>query len=91
MATNAAWLERNTTSVTHMLQDAVQKLDDAENELVLDFSSITRIDASALKVLEELATKAEAKHVSLVLRNPNVNVYKVLKLMRLSHRFSVQP
>jgi anti-anti-sigma regulatory factor len=70
------------------LQDAQEKLDSAGTELVLDFSSVRQIDPGALKALEQLAGTADEKAVKLVLRGLNVDVYKVLKLVKLAPRFT---
>ena len=74
--------------VAPSLQEAGEKLDGAEGEAVLDFSSVLRIDASALHALDELARVADEKAVKIVLRGVNVDVYKVLKLVKLTQRFS---
>jgi anti-anti-sigma regulatory factor len=63
-------------------------LDTADGELVLDFASVRRIDPSTVNEMETLASIADEKGVKLVLRSVNVEVYKVLKLVRLAHRFS---
>jgi len=69
------------------LREAREKLDVAEGEVVLDFSSVRRLDASALRALEELAQIAQEKGVKVVLRGVNVDVYKVLKLVKLTAQF----
>lgn len=70
------------------LQEAVRSFDSASSETVLDFSSLRRIDSGALRALEDLVRAADEKSVKLVLRGVNVDVYKVLKLLKLTHRFS---
>jgi anti-anti-sigma regulatory factor len=60
----------------------------AEGEVVLDFSSVRRIDPRALGAMEEFAGVADDKGVKVVLRGVNVGVYKVLKLVKLGSRFS---
>jgi len=70
------------------LDEARQKLDGADSEMILDFSSVGRIDVRALRALEELAAGAEDKGVKLVLRGASNDVYRVLKLMKLTPRFS---
>ena len=65
-----------------------QALDGAGDSLVLDLSSVTRVDASALRALEKLAEEAATKSIEVGLRGVNVDVYKVLKLARLTRRFS---
>ncbi len=70
------------------LREAAHKLDGAPGELVLDFSAVARMDAKALHCMEELAVAAESKSVKVGLRNVNVDIYKVLKLVKLAPRFS---
>ena len=64
------------------------KLESVEGDLCLDLSSVRRIDASALRALAELADIADGKAANFVLRDVNVDVYKVLKLVKLTSRFS---
>jgi anti-anti-sigma regulatory factor len=49
---------------------------------------VRRIDAAALGALQKLAALADQKAVKVVLSGVNVDIYKVLKLMRLEPRFS---
>jgi anti-anti-sigma regulatory factor len=88
MAMNAVWLNIDGERVVHALQEAREKLDSAEGEIVLDFSSVRRVDANALRAMETLAGAADEKTVRVVLRGVNVDVYKVLKLMKLARRFA---
>jgi len=74
--------------VTHALQEAREKLGSTDDGVCLDFSSVRRIDPSALREMEELAGLADDKAITVVLRGVNVDVYKVLKLARLTPRFS---
>jgi anti-anti-sigma regulatory factor len=74
--------------VAPSLDEAREKLDNAEGEMILDFSSVCRIDAGALRAMEELAAGAQGKGVKLVLRGASIDVYRVLKLMKLAQRFS---
>lgn len=64
------------------------KLDSARGETVLDFSLVRRIDAKALRAMESLAGLADAKAVRIGLCGVNVEIYKVLKLVKLTPRFS---
>ena len=84
----AVWQKIDDASVVQALKEAGEKLDSTENEVVLDFSSVSRIDASGLIAMEEFANKADDKGVKVALRGVNVSVYKVLKLMKLASRFS---
>jgi anti-anti-sigma regulatory factor len=88
MAMIAEWLKIDEERVVPALQEAGEKLDSAEGELVLDFSSVRRIDPSALRAIEQLAGAADDKAVKVVLRGVNVDIYKVLKLVKLASRFS---
>lgn len=71
-----------------VLNELAQKFERAGNELVLDFSAVRWIDSKAVLAIDELAQKADEKSVRVVLRNVNVDVYKVLKLVRLTPRLS---
>ncbi len=84
MPMNAVWLKIDGERVVHALQEALKKLDGAGGEVVLDFSSVHRINPSALRTMENLADKA----AKVGLRGVNVDIYKVLKLMKLAPRFS---
>jgi len=54
----------------------------------LDFASVRQIDSGALRALEDVARVADEQDVKIVLRGVNVDVYKVLKLVKLTQRFS---
>ena len=88
MATTAEWFKVEDGRTAQVLQDAADKLDSADGNLVLDLSSLRRIDPAALRGLEEFVNQADAKSVKVTLRGVNVDVYKVLKLMKLAARFS---
>ena len=88
MPVNAVWLKIDGQRVVGALQEALEKLNGAGGELVLDFSSVHRIDPSALRAMEELAGIADHKAVKVMLRGVNVDIYKVLKLVKLAPRFS---
>ncbi len=88
MAVMAVSLKIDEDRIVQSLQEAGQKLDSAEAEVSLDFSSVLRIDASALIALEEFANRADYKGVKVALRGVVVSVYKVLKLVKLTSRFS---
>ncbi len=85
---NAECLKVDGTRVALALQEACEKLTGAGGELALDFSGVRRIDASALKAMEQLAGSASAKSGKVVLHGVDVNVYKVLKLVGLAPRFA---
>jgi len=88
MAMIAVWLKIDEERVAQALQEAGEKLDSVEGEVALDFSSVSRVDPSAIRALEEFAGLADDKRVKVVLRGVNVGVYKVLKLVKLGSRFS---
>lgn len=73
--------------VAESLREAGEKLNGAGGEAVLDFSAVTRINSSALQALVHLASKADGK-IKITLCGVNVDIYKVLKLVRLAPRFS---
>ena len=88
MAMIPVWLKIDEESVVQALQEAGEKLDGVEGEVALDFSSVRRIDPSALRAMEEFAGIAADKGVKVVLRGVSIGVYKVLKLVKLAWRFS---
>lgn len=88
MTITDVWLEIDEKCVAQTLQTTCEKLDGAESEVVLDFSSVLLIDPSALKALEALAAVADGKGIKVGLRGVNVDIYKVLTLAKLAPRFS---
>jgi anti-anti-sigma regulatory factor len=82
----AMWLKVDEESVIAALAQAAEKLTGDEGEVLLDCASLRRLDANALRALEDFLRVAEAKSVKVVLRGVKVEVYKVLKLVRLASR-----
>jgi anti-anti-sigma regulatory factor len=78
-------IETTERNIVTTLRDAAKNLN---TETILDFSSVGRLDAAGLHALEDVAVAAEAKSVKPTLRGANVAVYKVLKLTKLTRRFS---
>ena len=74
--------------VMQLLQQARKQVDAGAAEVIVDFSPVRRLDTQALGALEELAGVAQQRSSKLVLRGVNVDVYKVLKLMKLARRFA---
>ncbi len=88
MATIAVWIRIDEERVVQSLQDTGERLDGVDGEVTLDFSAVRRIDASALGVIVALASVADDKGIKVVLRGVNVEIYRVLKLLKLASRFS---
>ena len=88
MTTFPVWLKADDEPLVQALQEAGEKLESAEGDVFLDFSSVHRIDPSALKAMERLAGIADDRAVKVVLRGVNIDIYKVLKLVKLTSRFS---
>jgi anti-anti-sigma regulatory factor len=74
--------------VTEGLQDVCKNLDKAGPEALLDFFFVQGIDQNGLRALDNLAIAADDKKVKVILRGVNVEIYKVMKLARLTERFS---
>jgi anti-anti-sigma regulatory factor len=87
MATIAVWLKVDGERVADDVQDAWEKLHSADGDVVLDFSSVRRIDSNALSAMDRLVTRADEHAIKVVLRGVNVEVYKVLTLVKLAPRF----
>ena len=77
--------DENAASI---LQEIGDSLNRTQGEVVIDFSSVARVDGRSLQSLAEFASKADAASVKVKLRGVNVDVYKVLVLMKLHSRFS---
>jgi anti-anti-sigma regulatory factor len=88
MAMISVLLKIDAEHVVDTLREAADQLDSAGGEVVLDFSSVCRIAPSAIQALENLARVADEKSVKVALRGVNVEIYKVLKLVKLAPRFS---
>jgi anti-anti-sigma regulatory factor len=76
------------TSNAVFIQDAVDRVKSGESEVTLDFAAVERIDANAVRALEELAGLADERSVKVALRAVNVDIYRVLKQLKLTERFS---
>ena len=83
------WVEIDGNRVAEALHEAAEKLDSAGGDVFLDLSAVRRLDPAGLRALEDFAGAADGKTVKVTLRGVNVDVYKVLKLARLSSRFSM--
>lgn len=88
MATIAVFLTLDERQASSALQEAAGRLEDKGGEVVLDFSSVRRIDSGSLRALEQFADAAGKKEVRVVLRGVNVSLYRTLKLVKLAQRFS---
>ncbi len=91
MTENRMGIKIDPEHVAHSLrQEAVEQLGGAANEIVLDFGAVARIDANAIRALEELSGLADERSVRVVLRGVNMDIYKVLKLVDLAARFGFE-
>jgi ABC-type transporter Mla MlaB component len=88
MSTMTVFLKIDEGCVVSRLQEAVCSLDSAAGEVVLDFSTVRRIDSGGLRALEDLIRAADQKALVVTLRGLNIDVYKVLKLLKLTQRLS---
>jgi anti-anti-sigma regulatory factor len=88
VATLAVRLNVDGERVVEALQEAGEKLDGAQSEVTLDFSCVRQIAPNALRAMEKLADIADGKAVKVMLRGVNIDIYRVLKLVKLTPRFS---
>jgi anti-anti-sigma regulatory factor len=88
MSTIAELFKIDGDRVAECILEAHMQLDTAREQTVLDFSSVVRITPQDLRAMEELIDRAENQSVKVVLCGVNVNIYKVLKLVKLAPRFS---
>jgi anti-anti-sigma regulatory factor len=83
----AEWIKIDELKIAADLNAAYHKLNASDGELVLDWTSVARIDTAGLSALEKLALAADEKKIKLTFRGLNIDIYRVLKLARLSDRF----
>ncbi len=88
MTTIVDWHSVDGRHVSQDLRATQAKLTGDEGEVLLDFSGVIRLDPHGIFAVEDFAKAAEEKAVKVSLRGVNVDVYKVLKLARLTTRFS---
>jgi anti-anti-sigma regulatory factor len=88
MATIAEFFKIDRDRVAECIHEAQMQLDTARDQTTLDFSSVLRISPKDLRAMEELADRADNQSVKVVLCGVNVDIYKVLKLIKLVPRFS---
>ena len=88
MSMTVTFFEIAAENVAFSLQEARMKLNGALGDTVLDFSSVRRIDSQALRAMEELVDLAQEKSVQIAVRGVNVDIYKVLKLVKLAPRLN---
>ncbi|HTZ84784.1 MAG TPA: STAS domain-containing protein [Candidatus Acidoferrales bacterium] len=75
-------------SLISLLEKAKQEPNNTRTDLVLDCSTVHRIDAADLRALEDFAQFATEKELNVILRGVRVDLYKVLKLIGLTNYFS---
>ena len=88
MATIVEFFKVDGDRVAECIHEAHMQLDTARDQTTLDFSSVLRIMPQDLRAMEELADRADNQSVKVVLCGVNVDIYKVLKLVKLAPRFS---
>lgn len=87
MAVVTEWLKIDGEHPLEGLESAITKLSSGASELVLDFSSVRKLDAAALERLNDIAATASEKNVQIVLRGVTIDVYRVLKTAQIAAEF----
>jgi anti-anti-sigma regulatory factor len=87
MATVSTFQKIDVEHVAECLQSLGEKLGAGNGETILDFSAVRKIDPITLRALTQLADAAEINGTRITLRAVNVEIYKVLKLVKLAPRF----
>lgn len=86
--TIAEWQRIDGEHVAESLRAIAEKLTASDGDLVLDFSAVRFLSPAALAALSQFASTAEKKRVRLVFRAVNIDVYKVLKLAKMTSRLA---
>jgi len=84
----AQFVKVDQKNVVAVLKEAGKELAKAEGEVVVDFSSLEWVDSALVKALQEFADTADCAGVKVGLRGVNIGIYRVLKLVGLTARFS---
>ena len=69
-------------------EQAAERVNGGEAEVVLDLSAVPRIDSQTAGAVERLAGVTADRSAKVTLRGANGEVYKVLKLLKLTERFA---
>ena len=80
---------RIVTGHTDILRSVSQLASDS-NELILDLSNVTTVDAHGLGVLLQLREQALIRGIRMELRNLNQHLYRVFEITRLHTVFSIE-
>ena len=78
----------NDENAASLLKTIADNMNSDTDELVLDFSGVRRLDANALRALEQFASTADARSIKVALRGASAEIYKVLTLVKLTSRFA---
>ncbi len=70
-----------------VLSAAADKLNGNVGEVLLDLSAVHRVDPRGVHAIEEFVTRAQTRGVKVGVRLTDVDVYKVLKLVKLAPLF----
>lgn len=70
------------------LRSLAKNLERDPADITLDLSSLRRVNSQDVLAIEELVRVAEEKEVKVTLRGVNVPIYRALKLVKLTNRFS---
>jgi anti-anti-sigma regulatory factor len=89
MATVAILVSLEDGALAAELEKAIATLENGEREVVLDFSSVHRLSAGEVHAIDGFTRTAEDKGVKVRVRGLGVDLYRALKLARLSSRLSL--
>jgi anti-anti-sigma regulatory factor len=75
------------TNIVSTIDKVRTERKETEGEVQLDCRTLRRLDGNGMRALTDLARWAREKEVKVVIRGVNVELYKVLKLARLTSTF----
>lgn len=85
---NIAMMLQVDETMAEAMRAAAEKLNGNVGEVVLDMSAVRRIDPPSLLAMDDFLARAQEHGVKVAARGVNVDVYKVLKLVKLAPRFA---
>ena len=85
---NIAVMVKVDEAMGPLLHAAEDKLSGEVSEVLVDMSAVRRVNASAVGALQAFLELAEVRGIRVGLRGVHVEVYKVLKLVKLASRLT---
>lgn len=84
---DSAFRNDDSNQISTLVREAGNNLASGSGDVILDLTSVHRLDSTSLGRLLEFAKSAEEHHRRTLLRSVDPQVYKALKLLKATHSF----